>query len=86
MSMLRPALNFTLTHIGILTSEQDRLVELSDSLRNVDDVSQHAQCRSVLFMGTRRAVVVGRQVRSNASNCAEKENGVEVDVLQAFRV
>ena len=79
-------LELLLKDVRILASKQHRLVEAADRAREVDQPPQAVVRLRVLLVRPARAVVVCGEVRLEARDCAQEEDGVEVDVLQPFGV
>lgn len=74
------------TYIRVFSTEEDCFVELPNILSDVDHLGQSCQGFCVIFMSSGRAIVICRKIGPEARNGTEQENGIEIYILQAFRV
>lgn len=73
-------------YIRILPPKQNRLIKPPHLPRNLHHPPQSRQCIRVILMRPRATIIVGLEVGSNASDGAEEQNGIEVDVLETLGV
>ncbi len=74
------------TYIGIFSSKQYRLIELTHNAGCIYDSTELLVSVCVLLVCPGRAVVIRGQEWSYSRNSAQEEHSVEVDILEPFRV
>lgn len=75
------------TYVGVLSVEQRRLIEFTNSLSDINHSCQFREGLSVAFMAAcTPAVVVRGEVGAYTCYSTKEEHSIEVDVLQSFGV
>lgn len=69
------------THIGVVTLKKNRLVKLSSALGYRENVRQSGLRLQIIFMISRRTVIISRKIGLKSGYCAEEKDRIEVDVL-----